>query len=60
MMILILCLGAAAFGVLCLVRPQVLLKRKYENKEIPPQDIRFFRIFGAVLIGLCLLGFVVH
>ena len=60
MTILVLCMGAAAFGVLCLIRPQVLLKRRYENKKIPAQDIRFFRFFGAVLIGLCLLGFVVH
>lgn len=60
MTLLVLCVGAAAFGMLCLIRPQVLLKRKYGDKKIPAQDIRVFRIFGAVLIGLCLLGFVVH
>ncbi len=53
----ILYTGVAAFGLLCLIRPQFLLKRKNKDKPIEKKDIRFFRIFGGVLVGLYALGF---
>ena len=56
----ILTLGMAAFGLICLIRPQLFLKRKYEEKEIPKQDLRFFRIMGIAFIGLFLLGFIIR
>ena len=60
MVLLIIYTGIAAFGLLCLIRPQFLLKRKNPDKEIPAKDIRFFRMFGAVLVGLYLLGFAIQ
>ena len=60
MIFLVLCLGLLAFGLLCLINPQALLKRKYGDKEIPKQDIRFFRILGVVFVCLFLLPFLIH
>ena len=54
--------GIAAFGLFCLVNPKYLLERtkKSKGKEYTQKDVRFFRIFGAVLVGLYVLGFVIQ
>ena len=57
MMHFVLYTGIAVFGLICLIRPQVLLKRRNRDEEDLPKDIRFFRILGGVLVGLYLLGY---
>ncbi|MCD8211771.1 MAG: hypothetical protein LUC17_01935 [Oscillospiraceae bacterium] len=56
-MIYIIFLGVFVFGLFCLVRPDYFLKRRNkkeqnEDAELDPRDVRFFRIFGAVLMAL--------
>ena len=55
----ILCTGIAAFGLFCIINPKYFLERTKakKGKEYTAKDIRFFRIFGAVLVALYLLGF---
>lgn len=62
MTMFILYTGIAAFGLFCLVNPRYLLERtkKKNGKEYTAKDVRFFRIFGAVLVGLYVLGFVIQ
>ena len=54
----VLLLGILAFGMLCLIRPDYILKRAGEKKkkEYEKRDARVIRVFGAVLIALFLLG----
>lgn len=54
--------GIAVFGLFCLINPKYLLERtkKSKGKEYTQKDVRFFRIFGAVLVGLYVLGFVIQ
>lgn len=54
--------GIAAFGLFCLINPKYLLERtkKSKGKEYTQKDVRFFRVFGAVLVGLYVLGFVIQ
>lgn len=62
---IVIYIGIFAYGLFCLVRPDYLVKRKnkkenqrgnqQENKqdgEVNPKDIRFYRIFGLVLMVL--------
>ena len=55
---LVLLLGVGAFGLLCLIRPDYILKRAGEKKKktYEKKDERVLRVFGAVLILLFLLG----
>ncbi len=54
----VLYLGLLAFGLLCLIRPDYILKRAGEkkNKEYEKKDYKVIRIFGVVLIALFLVG----
>lgn len=50
-------IGIFAFGLFCLIRPDYLIKRKNkkdkkEDAQIDPKDIRFYRIFGVVVMAL--------
>ncbi len=56
-MIYIIFLGIFVFGLFCLVRPDYFVKRRNkkeqdEDAELDPKDLRFFRIFGLVLMVL--------
>ena len=55
---IVLLLGVGAFGLLCLIRPDYILKRAGEKKHktYEKKDARVLRVFGAVLILLFLLG----
>lgn len=55
---LVLLLGVGAFGLLCLIRPDYILKRAGEKKKktYEKKDGNVLRVFGAVLILLFLLG----
>lgn len=57
----VLLLGLAAFGLFCIINPRYLLERtkKKNGKEYTSKDVRFFRIFGAVLVALFLLCFII-
>jgi hypothetical protein len=54
--------GIAAFGLFCIINPKYLLERTKakKGKEYTQKDVRFFRIFGGVLVGLYLLGYVIQ
>ncbi|MGN0967629.1 MAG: hypothetical protein ACI4O3_00040 [Oscillospiraceae bacterium] len=62
MTMFVLYTGIAAFGLFCMINPKYLLERtkKSKGKEYNQKDVRFFRIFGAVLVGLYVLGFVIQ
>ena len=62
MTMFVLYTGIAAFGLFCLINPKYLLERtkKSKGKEYTQKDVRFFRIFGAVLVGLYAMGFVIQ
>ena len=58
MMTFVLLLGIGAFGLFSIIRPDYILKRAGEKKkkEYQKKDYKVIRIFGAVLVFLCLLG----
>ncbi len=54
--------GIAVFGLFCLLKPKYFLERRKQKngKDYDKKDERFYRIFGAVLVCLYLLGYVIQ
>ncbi|MCD8005156.1 MAG: hypothetical protein LUE91_05830 [Oscillospiraceae bacterium] len=54
---IVIYIGIFIYGLFCTVRPDYLVKRKYkkenrEETELDPKDVRFFRMFGLVVMAL--------